>query len=645
MQPRPSTLDPEQQAAVTHPPGAVRIVAGAGTGKTTTITHRIAHQHRTRVIPASQVLAVTHSRKAASELRDRLAVLGAGACIARTFHSAALRQLAYFWSATGLPGTGPVILRDRRTLIRNAIAAAQGCHPSLVASETVLTIDSEISWAHATITSPADYAAAARHRNIDVDTSLAAAAYTGYEAAKKARGELDLDDVLLYAAQLVERHPAVRDEVMRTYTSFVVDEYQDTDAVQQKLLMAWLGGRDNVTIVGDPAQAIYGFKGADDRLLLNAERTWPGITSVALTHNYRSTPEVVAAANRVSEHIRGSVTLRAAGHQAGAASPRVVEYPDEAAEAAGIASRVRDLIHDGTPAGEVAVLHRFNSQAPALRAALTSAGVPVSVRTEEEFFTRPEIASAMRLLGSNATDVPDDDPVAACLEALDVGKFDENNPPEGVGAARTRWENQAALLDQVRTIVESGASTLAQVWSELVRRATSEHVPSSRNGVQVLTAHAAKGLEWDAVFVARGTRGSFPSSLATTPAELAEEKRLFYVAATRARHTLEVSWSRTWGTRKAASTPSPYLGFVEQGAVSGSTSAGPRRRVSGRTSGSATARTYGWSGACDGFVPGVRVSHDRHGLGRVVRAAPGAMVVDFGKGHVTVKAGEPVELL
>lgn len=660
-------LDEEQRAAVTAPVGPVRVLAGAGTGKTTTITHRIAYQHHRGLMPAQQVLAVTHSRRAASSLRDRLASLGVPYAQARTFHSAALRQLTHFWAATGLPGSGPRLLDDRRRLVRQALAAAMGCHPSLVESEQVLTTDSEIGWAHAAMLRPRDYGNVAASRNVDVSPDLVAAAYAGYEKGKQQLGVLDFDDVLLYCAQLLESVPAVRSAFNTVYRGFVVDEYQDTDPLQQRLLLSWLGGRDVVTVVGDPAQAIYGFKGADENFLLGMAQTWPGAVSVTLSRNYRSTAQVLEAANRVSSRIRGGVHLQHAPDATGPQA-RVRAYEDEKGEAAGIAAAVRDLIRNGTPPGEIAVLHRFNAQAPALRQALGDAGVPVSVAATDEFFSRAEVAAALRKLRTEAEADPDDDAVAVTLETLDAGGFDESTPPTGMGAVRARWEHQAALLDMVRTLAEEGTATLGPLVAELDRRAAAEHVPAGRHGVAVMTAHSAKGLEWDAVFVARATDGAFPAAQATSTAASAEELRLWYVALTRARRHLVVTWARTWGQRGARSTPSPFLHMVsadtgEQSPGRGGSRRKPDQSSSWQGSGSSRTRrepssshasvraavkdlsTPGWHPSQPGFDAGVRVVHDQHGMGRVVSAHTDKLMVDFGAGARAVRPGAPLQLL
>ena len=643
-------LDDEQRTAVLAPVGPVRILAGAGTGKTRTITHRIAYQHLTGVVPDVRVLAVTHSAKAASQMRERLAALGVEQVAARTFHAAALRQLRHFWSATGLPGDGPTVLGSNLNLIRSCLAACRNIHPGAVASEEVLTTSAEISWAHAQLVTPAGYvdAASAGGRQPDVPVDLIAAAYGRYEQAKRNEAVLDFDDLLTWCAHLLNSRPEVASTIRAGYTSFVVDEYQDTNPAQQRLLDAWLGGRDQVCVVGDPTQAIYGFGGADPSLLLGFTRRYPGAHHVELVRNYRSSPQVAEAGNRIGV---GACGAGAAGvHLIGQGEPgpqvEVLAAGTEAEEAEQLCSRIRTWLAAGTPAGEIAVLHRYNSQAPALKAALSNAGIPVASGDGEKYFATPEIRRAMEAFAHAVQAEPDVEGATLLLEVLDSHGFDESTPPEGVGAARTRWENQAALLDQARSVPSPAGAQLADgatVLTELTRRARHEHVPTTARGVHVMTIHKAKGLEWDAVAVARATEGCLPAAFATTPAQVLEEQRLAYVATTRARRDLLFTWAlRRDAETRRENNRSRYLDTITG-------------RIEDKPAIQRRARTHAVSPVRDGVgaAPrardvrvGDRVSHDKFGLGSVVAVEGARARIDFGSGERTVRLAEaPMEKL
>jgi DNA helicase-2/ATP-dependent DNA helicase PcrA len=353
---------------------------------------------------------------------------------------------------------------------------------------------------------------------------------------------------------------------------------------------------------------------------------------VELVTNYRSSPQVLDAANRLSAGLPGAVTLRT-GNTAGPL-PAVRAYDDEDDEVRGIADLVADAIADGTSPREIAILHRFNSQAPSIRAALAAAGVTVSVRGDDEYFSKREVASAMRNIHAAAEADPSDDGVSVVAEVLDAQGFLENEPPEGIGARRERWENQAALLDQARSLQTAGHVSVRDIVSELDKRAQLEHVPTGATGVTVTTIHKAKGLEWDVVIVARTTDGSLPSALAKTVPEQQEERRLAYVAATRARKSLYMTWPRKWGKHKSSSTPSPFHHKVAPN---------PERSFgSSRTSGPSNRTPVDMAA----FAVGKRVVHDQFGLGTVLSVGDGRVTADYGDGRPrTVDARGPIEPL
>ncbi|MGY6655835.1 ATP-dependent DNA helicase UvrD2 [Amycolatopsis sp. TRM77291] len=544
-------LDPEQRAAACAPRGPVCVLAGAGTGKTRTITHRIAHLVRSGHVAAGQVLAVTFTTRAAGEMRTRLRGLGVDAAQALTFHAAARRQLRYFW---------PQVVGDRPwELLENKFRyISQAANKAGLGTETELLRDlaSEIEWSKASLVSPDDYPAVAARtqRDTPAPASQVAEVYRNYEKVKNAAQVLDFDDLLLHTTAVLEEHTVVAQEFRERYRCFVVDEYQDVTPLQQRLLDAWLGGRDDLTVVGDANQTIYSFGGASPRPLLEFTRRFPEATVVRLERDYRSTPEVVALANQVIGAARGRPAgsrLKLIGQRPSGPAPRFAEYDDETAEAAAVARRIRDLLDSGVAASEIAVLYRVNAQSEAYEQALAEMGIPYLVRGGERFFARAEVRQAMSALRMASTDAYTGELVTRVRSVLaKVGLTDQ--PPAG-GAAKERWD---ALLSIVE-LAEELASTvedadLPRFVAELEQRASAQHPPTVE-GITLASLHAAKGLEWDAVFLVGLAEGTMPILHADgDEAAIEEERRLFYVGVTRARVHLSLSWAlaRTSGNRR-----------------------------------------------------------------------------------------------
>ena len=363
-------LDPEQTRGGAGVRGPVCILAGAGTGKTRAITHRIAYAVRSGAVPPGQLLAVTFTARAAGELRSRLRRLGADGVQARTFHAAALRQLTYF-APRVLGGAMPEVVDNPLRLVSAAASRVR-----LRADRTELRdLAAEIEWAKAVLVGPEDYPARATSAGREPPTSAAtvAAVYAEYEAAKRRVGQLDFADLLLIMAGAIEEYADVAEEIRSRYRHFVVDEYQDVSPVQQRLLDAWLGGRDDVCVVGDANQTIYSFAGATPEHLLSFTRRFPDAVVVRLHRDYRSTPQVVELANRLVATGGGVVRgprLRLVGQRPNGPPPTFAEFDDEPAEAADVAARCRALIDAGTPASEVAVLFRVNAQSEVYEQAL-----------------------------------------------------------------------------------------------------------------------------------------------------------------------------------------------------------------------------------------------------------------------------------
>jgi DNA helicase-2/ATP-dependent DNA helicase PcrA len=567
-------LDPEQRAAVTAS-GAVCILAGAGTGKTRTITHRIAYAARTGAVQPEHVLAVTFTARAAGELRGRLRALGVERVQARTFHAAALRQLTYFWPRV-VGGEPPELVKSKFSIVGNAAARAR-LRPS---GAELRDLISEIEWAKARLVSPAAYvaAAAALHREPPFDLDAVAAVYAEYEAAKQRAGVVDFDDLLMLTAAAIEDHEDVADEVRHRYRHFLVDEYQDVSPLQQRLLDAWLGERTDLCVVGDDDQTIYSFTGASREYLLGFPTRYPGATVVRLVRDYRSTPQVVATANRVLAGSKRLVAQQPDGPEAVYAS-----FDDEPAEAAWVARTAAALIENGTPPAEIAVLYRVNAQSEVYEAALAAAGVPYVVRGGERYFDRPEVREAMVALRVGARDDEGDRALpAAVRDALANVGWTPDEPAAKSGAARDRWEALTALagLADEAALRAGGAPPFAEFVAELEQRAADQHVPSVA-GVTLASLHAAKGLEWDAVFLAGLTDGTVPIQHADTPEEVEEERRLLYVGVTRARTHLHLSWAYA---RAAGGRRSRRMSRFLEGVAPASARPAPKPKSSSRES-------------------------------------------------------------
>ncbi|MEW5808705.1 MAG: ATP-dependent DNA helicase UvrD2 [Actinomycetota bacterium] len=565
-------LDEEQREAVLAPRGPVCVLAGAGTGKTRTITRRIAHLVTAGHVAPGQVLAVTFTQRAAGEMRARLRSLddgtGTGSVQAQTFHAAARRQLAYFWPR--VVGSTDWQLLDSKFAV---VAQAANRTGLPTGTDNVRDLAGEIEWAKASLISPEDYAAtvAQSGRDIPFDAAKIAAAYAGYEALK-ARGNdlmlLDFDDLLLHTAAAIENDAAVAQEFRDRYRCFVVDEYQDVTPLQQRVLDAWLGNRDDLTVVGDANQTIYSFTGASPRYLLDFSRRFPDATVVRLERDYRSTPQVVSLANRVIAAARGRMAgsrLHLVGQRAPGPNPTFNEYPDEVAEAAAVARSIKKLVDNGTAPAEIAVLYRINAQSEVYEEALTEAGIPFQVRGGEGFFSRQEVRQALLALQRAAerdAQEPLPEVVRAALEPLGLTA----EPPAGT-RARDRWEALSALADLVDDeVAQRPQLDLRTLLAELRQRADSRHPPVVQ-GVTLASLHAAKGLEWDAVFLVGLADGTLPISHALShgadsePVE--EERRLLYVGITRARVYLALSWAlaRTPGGRQGRK-PSRFLNGI-----------------------------------------------------------------------------------
>jgi DNA helicase-2/ATP-dependent DNA helicase PcrA len=558
-------LDPEQREVATALRGPVAVIAGAGTGKTRAITHRIAYGVATGVYRPTSVLAVTFTTRAAGELRGRLQQLGAHGVQARTFHSAALRQLQYFWPRA-YGSDVPSVLDNRMSLV----AESAGRLRVRVDTARLRDLVSEIAWAKVSNVRPEDYARLAEqhHRSVaSIDPETVARIFTGYEEAKRDRGRIDFEDILLCTAALISDHPDVAEQVRRTYRHLVVDEYQDVSPLQEALLTLWRGDSQEICVVGDPAQTIHSFAGAQPTFLTGFSRRFREATVVKLVRDYRSTPQVVGCANQVMA-VAGASSLKLVAQRPDGPQVSFAESSDEAAEASGVADWVEAQHAAGVDYRDIAVLYRINAQSPPLEQALADRRIPYLVRSGERFYERPEVRQTLVTLRTQVRALDGSaegeggsalDHVKALLGTLGWTE----RPPEGAGSVRERWESLAALLSVAEDLAAERQATgvpltLAEVSGELDRRAEAQHVPVAQ-GVTVSTLHSAKGLEWEAVALLGVHEGSLPFVLATTPEEVAEERRLLYVGMTRAMSRLRVSWSRTRNGGGNVRKPSRFL--------------------------------------------------------------------------------------
>ncbi|SCL39742.1 ATP-dependent DNA helicase, Rep family [Micromonospora rhizosphaerae] len=622
-------LDPEQRSAVTAPAGPVCILAGAGTGKTRAVTSRIAHRALAGDISARHVLAVTFTARAAAEMRSRLAGLGVPGVQARTFHAAALRQVRYFAPRLLEGRAMPELLESKVRLVTLA-AAKVGLRADRAAARDLA---GEIEWAKSSLVEPAEYvvAAAKALRDTPHEPAKVAEVFAAYEKIKRGNGVIDFEDMLRAAVWGIEEHPDVAEQVRGQYRHFVVDEYQDVNPLQQRLLEAWLGGRDDLTVVGDASQTIYSFTGATSSYLVDFPRRHRGATVVRLVRDYRSTPQVVGLANAVISQARGAearLRLELVGQRPPGPEPELRIFTDEPAEASAVAARCRALVDGGTPAREIAVLFRTNAQSEAYEKALTEAEVPYLVQGAERFFERPEVRQAMVALRAATRSIDGsrsgrgarraelelsqgETPLrAAVVEALSAVGWAPDAAPAG-GAARERWEALAALVQLAEeyaatppasarselaspAVASEGPAlplpigsaaaverlvTLTDFNDELARRAVQQHVPTV-DGVTLASLHSAKGLEWDAVFLVGLAEGTLPTSYAKTPEQVEEERRLLYVGVTRAREWLWLSYAAARSPGGRARRPSRFLPQLDRSG--GTERAGAARRTERR---------------------------------------------------------------
>nr|WP_253281927.1 ATP-dependent DNA helicase UvrD2 [Arcanobacterium phocae] len=535
-------LDPDQREVARHVHGPMAVLAGAGTGKTRAITHRIAYGVHSGAYDPRNILAVTFTTKAASEMRTRLRDLGVRPVNARTFHSAALSQLRYFWPQA-IGGHVPEIKESKLALVSGA-AASLGFDTNKPA---IRDFAAEIEWSKVTLCPPEEYVVRAGEEERDY---IAGTTYTDiahlisrYEEAKAERGVIDFEDVILLLIGIMSDEPEIASIIRHQYQHFVVDEFQDVSPMQYRLLQLWLGDRKDLCVVGDVAQTIYSFAGAQSTYLAEFSRHFPQANIVTLNRDYRSTPQIVEAANTVISHgqIDGAVHLTSMLPSGRPVSFSI--YQDDAEEASEIAGKILSLAASGMKYSDIAILYRTNAQSAVFETVLNEAGIPVSIKDAERFFQRKDVKEAMVTLRSVAR-LPQhkglEDTVVDALKQ--VGWRPE--PPVGRGAIRERWDALNTLRELAAAMEEKRDASISEFLAEMTERAELMNEPTS-NSVTLASLHASKGLEWKAVFLVGMSEGLMPISLAKGPAGIEEERRLLYVGITRAKEELAISYART----------------------------------------------------------------------------------------------------
>ena len=543
-------LDEQQRVAAESLLGPVCLLAGAGTGKTRAITHRIAYGVATGVYPPGRVMALTFTARAAGELRGRLRALGAIGVAARTFHATALSQLNVFWPQV-IGGTMPRLLDGKARVIAHAADSLR----LKLDTATLRDVAAEIEWRKTSRLSVDQYAAKGRPVPAAITIEKLVDLQRGYEALKDERRRIDFEDVLLAAAGMIEAEPRVAQQVREQYRFFVVDEYQDVSPLQHDLLQLWLGDRNDVCVVGDVSQTIYTFAGASPDFLLGFPAEHENAVVLRLEQNYRSTPAIVSAANRLMRGRPGALTLHAATEAAGSA-PSITAHESDSAEAAAVAAAVAAEIGAGTVPESIAVLYRINSQSQALEAALDSVGVPFVIRGATRFFDQGEIKEALMLLRGASVNTASEPLFKTVSDVLRSIGWSQD-PPDARGAVRDRWESLNALM---RIAEEAGpATTIREFVDDLFERQAGQHEPTL-SAVTLATLHSAKGLEWDSVHIVGLVEGLLPIIYARDDVAIEEERRLFYVGVTRARRRLALTWSgRSQQERGGPRQPSRFL--------------------------------------------------------------------------------------
>jgi len=539
-----AALDDEQRAVALATRGPVCVIAGAGTGKTRAITHRIAYAAAIGAMDPQRILAITFTARAAGEMRTRLRSLGVPTVAARTIHAAALKQLLFFWPSV-FGGRTPDLLTSKTGFLGEAInrAGLQGTI-NINSRDTLRDIANEIEWAKVSQIGPTDYLTELDNRAAKprVNAEQVAQVYTAYESIKRQELAMDFEDVLLLTTAMLEEEREVRERVQDQYRYFTVDEYQDISPLQQRLINAWLGNRQEICVVGDPAQTIYSFAGATSSFLTTFTSRFPDAEVIRLTSGYRSTPEITFAANSLLRSATMGQELNAQNDHGD--KPEVLAYNDESSEITGIVADMMALLSSGVPAQEIAVLARTNSQLNSLERAMNGAKLPYQVRSTERFFDRPDVKEFLKGVRT-----------ASVIPTEGISWLDELRTLAQPFLTGQSIDGIAGLLHLARELDEDtnfSPKTLRSYLREVEDR-VQQNNPPTMPVITLATLHAAKGLEWERVFLMGANVGLLPletNGFTLDSRMIEEERRLFYVGMTRAKRELRISYR---------GKPSPFL--------------------------------------------------------------------------------------
>ena len=531
-----AALDEEQRKVALATRGPVCVIAGAGTGKTRAITHRIAYAAAIGVMDPQRVMAITFTSRAAGEMRTRLRLLGYPGVNARTIHSAALKQLLYFWPSV-FGGQSPELLTSKTPFISASVERV-GIKLPANNRDALRDIATEIEWAKVNQIAPEDFLETQRQVRSRVKIEDIAKIYEAYESLKKQERTLDFEDLLMLTTAMIENEPQVREKIHDQYRYFTVDEYQDISPLQQRLIDAWLGNRNEICVVGDPAQTIYTFAGATPSYLLGFTNRFPEAEVIRLTTGYRSTPEILFTANALLRSNRLGQELAPINEHGN--QPVLTEYKTDGQEAVGITNQITELISQGEKPENIAILARTNAQLLTIQKVFKEAELPYQVRSNDRFFDRPEIREFIRDIRQ-----------ASVIPNPDINWVEELRglaQPYLTDATAVAIDGVGALIHLARELDSDDRftpKTLRNFLSEIEDRAQQNN-PPQMPVTTLATLHAAKGLEWERVFIIGVGEGYLPYPDAVED----EELRLFYVGITRARAHLHLSH---------AGAPSPFL--------------------------------------------------------------------------------------
>src|SRR5919108_679574 len=606
-------LNEAQREAVLATEGPVLVVAGAGSGKTRVLTHRIAHLVSACGVEPHEILAITFTNKAAEEMKRRLeAILGDGArrMWVMTFHAACGRILRREAQRLGYRSNFTIYDQADQVRLVKMIVEEQGWDPKRFVPRG---LHAQISNAKNQLVGPDEY----RSRVASFYDQTVADVYSVYQRRLHASNAVDFDDLLMLTVEVLERFPEARTRWQKAFRYVLVDEYQDTNHAQYRLLQLLAGKHGNVFAVGDPDQSIYAFRGADIRNILEFERDFGGAQVVALEQNYRSTNAILRAANSLIAHNRERKPKDLWSGLGEGDPVRVIEVEDEHAEARFVAAEIADLVEVGYAGSEIAVFYRTNAQSRVVEDVLVRQEIPYQVIGGPRFYERAEVKDALAL------------PVPELLEkVLERSGYLEALEAERTVEAQGRIENLMELVGVAREYQASAAEpNLSEFLQQISLFSDQDELSEEQSLVRLMTLHNAKGLEFRAVFLIGMEEGVFPHARSIEEQGLEEERRLAYVGLTRAKERLTLTHAAArslWGARDYR-LPSRFLDELPEAELERE-----RLRPASWSSYGAPVRSLAPSGAAPDLATGDSVRHSTLGEGVVTRIEPdGTVTVRF----------------